>query len=207
VKGRFITVEGQDGAGKSTNLAVIAEFLRGRSIEFVQTREPGGTETAERIRELLLNSNDNDFGDLTELLLVFAARADHLQHKIVPALESGVWVLCDRFTDATFAYQGGGRQMDMHTIERLQALVQAELRPDLTVLLDLPVEIGEQRAKARSSADRFELQQAQFKQRVRDSYLAIAEAEPDRVKVIDASTDLSAVKHQILDVLEAFVDD
>ena len=205
MRGKFITVEGQDGAGKSTNLAVVSGYLRDQGIEFIETREPGGTPTAERIREMILNSNDDDFGDLTELLLVFAARADHLENKIKPALEAGIWVLCDRFTDATFAYQGGGRGMNLDQIRELQQLVQGGLCPDLTLLLDVPVEVGEQRASARSEADRFELQQSEFKQRVREQYLAIAEAEPERVKIIDASAGLEEVGQQVVAVLEGFV--
>lgn len=205
VRGKFITLEGQDGAGKSTNLAVIAEVLREHNIAFIETREPGGTDAAEQIRQLILDSKDSDFGDLTELLLVFAARADHIEKKIGPALKTGTWVLCDRFTDATFAYQGGGRGMGMQNIKQLQQLVQGTLQPDLTVLLDLPISIGEERATQRSSADRFERQASEFKQRVRDAYLKIAADEPERVKVIDASASITDVAKSVRQTLESFI--
>ena len=196
-RGKFITIEGQDGAGKSTNVAVIEAWLDERGIGYVHTREPGGTKFGERIRALILGSSDDSFGSDAELLLMFAARAQHILEVIEPALRSGKWVLCDRFTDATYAYQGGGRGISKSTIESLEQTVQGELQPDLTILLDLPVEIGESRAGARSAADRFEQQQLDFKQRVRDSYLERAQQHPDRIKVVDASTSLQHVKDAI----------
>lgn len=202
--GRFITVEGGEGVGKTTNLDFIEASLRAQGRDVVRTREPGGTPLAESVRELLLAPRDEQVSDLTELLLVFAARAQHLEQVIKPALAAGKWVLCDRFTDATYAYQGAGRGMDMTAIATLEQLVQQTLRPDLTLLLDVPVEIGMARASARSAPDRFESEQLQFFEAVRKLYLQRAEAEPDRFAVIDASPELPVVQQQILDVLQHF---
>jgi len=178
--GKFITVEGQDGAGKSTNISVVQDYLSQQGISFVTTREPGGTRFGEQVRELLLNSADDHLGDKAELLLVFAARAQHIKEVILPALQQGEWVLCDRFTDATYAYQGAGRGLNTADIATLEQTVQGDLRPDLTLLLDVPVEIGVSRAGARSDPDRFEQQHNSFKQQVRDCYLARAKVEPSR---------------------------
>lgn len=205
-RGKFITVEGQDGAGKSTNIAVIAELLNTRNIDFRQSREPGGTPFGETIRELILNSDDDAFGDKAELLLMFAARAQHIAAVIEPALASGQWVLCDRFTDASYAYQGGGRGVNMQDIFDLEQTVQGELRPDLTILLDLPIALGESRAGARSKADRFEQQQLDFKQRVRDAYLDIARRQPQRVKVVDASASFNGVEQAISKIMQEFLE-
>ncbi|WP_010323860.1 dTMP kinase [Marinobacterium stanieri] len=202
--GRFITVEGGEGVGKTTNLDFIEASLRAQGRDVVRTREPGGTPLAESVRELLLAPRDEQVSDLTELLLVFAARAQHLEQVIKPALAAGKWVLCDRFTDATYAYQGAGRGMDMSAIATLEQLVQQTLRPDLTLLLDVPVEIGMARASARSAPDRFESEQLQFFEAVRKLYLQRAEAEPDRFAVIDASPELPVVQQQIQDVLQRF---
>lgn len=202
--GRFITVEGGEGVGKTTNLDFIEASLRAQGRDVVRTREPGGTPLAESVRELLLAPRDEQVSDLTELLLVFAARAQHLEQVIKPALAAGKWVLCDRFTDATYAYQGAGRGMDMSAIATLEQLVQQTLRPDLTLLLDVPVEIGMARASARSAPDRFESEQLQFFEAVRNLYLQRAEAEPDRFAVIDASPELPLVQQQIQDVLQRF---
>ncbi|WP_417532601.1 dTMP kinase [Marinobacterium stanieri] len=202
--GRFITVEGGEGVGKTTNLDFIEASLRAQGRDVVRTREPGGTPLAESVRELLLAPRDEQVSDLTELLLVFAARAQHLEQVIKPALAAGKWVLCDRFTDATYAYQGAGRGMDMTAITTLEQLVQQTLRPDLTLLLDVPVEIGMARASARSAPDRFESEQLQFFEAVRKLYLQRAEAEPDRFAVIDASPELPVVQQQIQDVLQRF---
>lgn len=196
-KGRFITVEGQDGAGKSTNIAVVQQALEEQGITVVLTREPGGTRFGERIREVLLGSHDDEIGDLAELLLIFAARAQHLQEIIEPSLSAGHWVLSDRFTDATYAYQGGGRNMDLSVISTLENVVQNTLRPDLTLLLDLPVEVGAARADNRSQPDRFEQQQQTFKQNVRQCYLSRAAAEPDRIHVIDASQGFAEVERDV----------
>ena len=207
-RGKFITIEGQDGAGKSTNVSVIESWLKQQKIEYVQTREPGGTQFGETVRELILNSDDTQFGDKAELLLMFAARAQHIEEVIEPALASCKWVLCDRFTDATYAYQGGGRGVSMDDISQLENSVQGALRPDLTLLLDLPIELGESRTGLRddnSEADRFEQQQQNFKQRVRDTYLSIAEEHPARMKIIDASQSLGEVKSAVESILSKFL--
>ena len=203
--GKFITIEGQDGAGKSTNLDVVLASLQDANIEVVVTREPGGTPLGEKLRSMVLSSTDQDFGAMAELLLIFAARAQHIQEVILPALEAGKWVLCDRFTDATFAYQGGGRGLDNNKINELELLVQGELQPDLTLLLDVPVEIGEHRAGMRSAPDRFERQKSEFKARVRQTYLERAEAYPERFRVIDAGEEIDAVKSQVSSVIADFV--
>lgn len=204
-RGKFITIEGQDGAGKSTNIAVIEQYLSGHNISYVKTREPGGTPFGEQIRQLLLGSNEELIGDKAELLLIFAARAQHIAAVIEPALAGGNWVLCDRFTDATYAYQGGGRGLSFSDIGELEQSVQGSLRPDLTLLLDLPVLMGESRAGQRSKPDRFEQQQIEFKQRVRECYLSLAKTHPQRIKVIDASANLQQVKAAIVNLLEDFV--
>ena len=203
-RGKFLTIEGQDGAGKSTNIAVMREFLESQHIEFVQTREPGGTQFGERVRELILNTGDELIGDKAELLLMFAARAQHIETVIEPALSSGKWVLCDRFTDASYAYQGAGRGIDTKDIELLEAYTQQGLTPDLTLVLDLPTEIGESRAGERSAPDRFEQQKLDFKQRVRDCYLQRAKTNPERMKVIDASQSLEAVKASVMQKMQEF---
>ena len=195
--GRFITLEGGEGVGKSTNLQFIQKLLLEKQIEVVVTREPGGTKLAEKIRQFLLEKNDELITSHAELLLVFAARAQHIQHVILPALQQGCWVLCDRFTDATYAYQGGGRNMDPHLINWLEQFVQASLRPDLTLLLDAPVETGLQRAKHRGKLDRFETEQIDFFQRVRQTYLQRASLDLERYKIIDASLPLIDVQTQI----------
>ena len=205
MRGKFITIEGQDGAGKTTNVEVIKRTLEAAKLSFVDSREPGGTALGESIRELLLNSGAGHIGDSAELLLMFAARAQHIGDIIEPALARGDWVLCDRFTDATYAYQGGGRGMSMQRIAQLEQTVQGDLRPDLTILLDLPVELGESRAGQRSKPDRFEQQKLQFKQNVRNCYLARASAEPNRIKVIDASQSINAVSQAISSTIERFV--
>ncbi|QQD19881.1 dTMP kinase [Spongiibacter nanhainus] len=204
-RGKFITVEGSEGVGKSTNLDFVARQLQAAGIDFVVTREPGGTPLAEDIRQLLLTPRDEAMSELTELLLVFAARAQHLSEKIEPALAAGNWVLCDRFTDATFAYQGGGRQMSDVVIGQLQSLVQGDLRPDLTLLLDAPVEVGMQRASRRGDLDRFEREELDFFERVRQAYLSQVEREPGRFAVIDASQSLTSVQGQIVDALTPYL--
>lgn len=204
-RGKFITIEGQDGAGKSTNVSVVKESLNNNRIPFVHSREPGGTQLGETLRELLLSSKDNSIGNKAELLLVFAARAQHIEEVIEPALASGKWVLCDRFTDATYAYQGGGRGMNLAEIADLEQHVQGPLRPDLTLLLDIPVELSESRAGQRSEPDRFELQQQTFKQKVRDCYLQRSEHEPGRMKVIDSSLSIDGVRTQVEYVINTFI--
>jgi len=198
MRGRFITIEGGEGGGKSTNLAHVRRALEAAGIDTVVTREPGGTELGEALRELLLDHRRGGMAVETELLLMFAARAQHLAEVIVPALEAGRWVLCDRFTDATFAYQGGGRGVPAERIAALERWVQGPLRPDLTLLFDLPVAVGMARAGGREAApDRFEREESAFFERVRESYLARAAAEPERFRVIDASRPLNEVQHQL----------
>lgn len=196
--GRFITIEGVEGVGKSTNIEFIREFLQQQGIEFILTREPGGTALAEKIRELLLQDHEEHINSTTELLMVFAARAQHLCNVIKPALSRGCWVLCDRFTDATYAYQGGGRELGPEGIAMLEHMVQGELRPDLTLILDLDPETGLQRAASRGELDRFEKERLEFFHRVRSTYLQIAKSEPDRCVVIDASRPLEEVKEATL---------
>ena len=205
-RGRFITVEGGEGAGKSSNLSFIQQLLEVAGKPVVFTREPGGTPLGEEIRQLLLGHRHDGMADDTELLLMFAARAEHLQRKILPALAAGNWVLCDRFTDASYAYQGSGRGIDRTRIAELEQFVQGELRPDLTLLLDLPVEVGLARAGEHSSPDRFEREERVFFDKVRQGYLQIAAQEPERVKVIDATPTLAQVQSQIETVLRAFLE-
>ena len=202
--GLFITVEGTEGVGKSTNLAFIESWLSERNIPFISTREPGGTELGESLRNLLLHGGD--VCDKAELLMMFAARAQHLQEKILPALAQGTWVVCDRFTDSTFAYQGGGRQLPLPWIEQLETLVHGDRQPDLTLLLDAPVEVGMARAAKRSAADRIEAESLAFFNRVRDQFLARA-AQFERYAVVDATQTLADVQAQIATRLQALVDD
>jgi dTMP kinase len=182
-RGFFITLEGGEGAGKSTQLRAIADWLRRHGREVVVTREPGGTELGERIRELLLHKDGHPTAE-AEILLMFAARAEHLARVIRPALEAGRTVLCDRFTDATYAYQGGGRGLARERIKVLEEWVQGGLRPDLTLLLDVPIAVGLKRAGGRSEPDRFERESESFFERVRNAYLETAEREPQRVRVV-----------------------
>ncbi len=200
-RGKFITFEGTEGVGKSTQLANASTTLKGLGVDFIVTREPGGTPMAEAIRELLLSPRDEPVNETTELLLMFAARAQHLYNRILPALNQGQWVLCDRFTDATFAYQGGGRGVPVERIALLETLVQGEIRPDQVVLLDAPVATGMARAQKRGELDRFEQEDLEFFQRIRDVYLERAVAQPSRYHVIDASLPLEAVSKRVSDVL------
>tara|TARA_R110002073_G_scaffold333040_1_gene520017 strand:- start:126 stop:704 length:579 start_codon:yes stop_codon:yes gene_type:complete len=180
----------------------MTEHLEKKGIDYVLTREPGGTLLAEKIRELLLDLHEEHMSELTELLLVFAARAQHIEKLIEPALAAGTWVLCDRFTDATFAYQGAGRGLSIEKIEQLQSMVQGSLRPDLTIILDLDPAIGMERANKRGELDRFEQEKQSFFRLVRQAYLDIAAAEPDRCLVIDASKPLAEVKSDLIESLE-----
>ena len=195
--GLFITLEGPEGAGKSTNREYLAERLREQGVDVLLTREPGGTPLAERIRELLLDPSDEPMAADAELLLVFAARAQHLQQVIRPALAKGSVVLCDRFTDATYAYQGGGRGLSIERIAQLEQFVQGELRPDLTLIFDLPVEVGLARAAARGRLDRFEQEGRGFFEAVRPAYLQRAEQAPQRYRVLDAGQTLAQVQADI----------
>jgi len=204
-KGLFITLEGGEGAGKSTQMAFVQQRLEeslqavGKSL--IVTREPGGTELGEQIRELLLDHRQTAMDSDTELMLMFAARAQHLAQLIRPTLDAGNWVLCDRFTDATYAYQGGGRGIESSRIAALEDWVQGELRPDMTLLLDLPIEVGMARAGERGELDRFEREQQAFFERVRQTYRDRATAEPSRYRIIDASQDIEQVQVQIDAVL------
>ncbi|MDI2591349.1 dTMP kinase [Pseudomonas sp. 681] len=198
--GLFITLEGPEGAGKSTNRDYLAECLRAAGVEVLLTREPGGTPLAERIRDVLLSPVDEVMDPDTELLLVFAARAQHLAEVIRPALARGAVVLCDRFTDSTYAYQGGGRGLSLERIATLEAFVQGALHPDLTLIFDLPVEVGLARASARGRLDRFELEGRTFFDAVRSAFLKRAEADPTRYVLVDAAQPLAQVQ-QSLDAL------
>ena len=199
--GKFITIEGIEGVGKSTNIESIRTFLSHKQIKSIVTREPGGTCLAESIRCLLLKVEDEDPVELCELLLIFASRAQHIKKVIEPALKQGVWVLCDRFTDATYAYQGGGRGLSSSLISELESLVQGTLRPDLTIILDLDVRTGLSRAKSRGALDRFEKEKLDFFERVRKAYLSIAASATNRCVVIDADNEREAISKEIRDLL------
>ena len=204
-KGRLITLEGIEGAGKSSHMQFIAEKLQQAGKDVLLTREPGGTTLGEGIRELLLKKDAEAMFEETELLLMFAARAQHVQQVILPGINAGKIVICDRFTDSSYAYQGGGRGISIEKIHQLEAWLFSEglsgFKPDLTLLLDLSVETGLSRAKARGEADRFEIETVNFFQNARDTYLKIAQDEPDRLKIINAEQNLEAVQSSILEVL------
>ena len=203
--GKFITVEGIEGAGKTTCMQVVTDVIEQQDISAIHTREPGGTDLGEDLRNLLLGHKHTGMSDDAELLMMFAARAEHIAQKIQPALDDGKWVLCDRFTDATYAYQGYGRGISLEKISGLENWVQGDLRPDLTLLMDLPVEMGMERAGKRSAPDRFESEAWDFFERIRQGYLSIAAEQSSRVKVIDASQDLHDVQEQVRAAIEAFV--
>jgi len=205
MKPQFITIEGGEGVGKSSNIAFILSYLKNKNIDVVSTREPGGTELSEKIRTLLLDAKNNAMVSDTELLLMFAARAQHLETLIKPSLKDNKWVLCDRFTDATYAYQGAGRGISVQRIAVLEDWVQGGLRPDLTILLDLPVEIGMQRASERSEPDRIEQEKNNFFEAVRQSYLKMAAESPQRYRIIDASQTLEQVQKDIAAVLDEYL--
>ncbi len=206
MRGLFITLEGPEGAGKTTNRAYLAEQLQAQGFEVALTREPGGTALAEQIRDILLAPHDEAMSVDTELLLMFAARAQHLAQVILPALEAGKIVICDRFTDATYAYQGGGRGLDCSRIALLEQFVQGDLRPDITLLFDLPVEDGMARAVARGTLDRFEQEQHNFFEAVRQSYLQRAEDDPERFRLVNAQQTLPEVQKsldvQLIEIME-----
>lgn len=202
--GRFITLEGGEGAGKTTAAEQVAAWLAGRGRNVVRTREPGGTAAAEKVRQLLLDPATGELEPMTELLLMFAARAENLARIIRPELAAGNDVLCDRFSDASRAYQGGGRRLGMQVVDRLAALVHPDLEPDLTLLLDVPVDVGLERVRQRGGqADRFERARSDFLERMRATYLARARMEPERIVVIDAAQPLPAVRAAIDRTLEA----
>lgn len=203
--GKFITIEGGEGAGKSTNISFIKDFLEQHNLEVILTREPGGTPLAERIREILLDKTEASMCSDTELLLMFAARAQHLNEVILPAIQQGKWVICDRFTDATYAYQGGGRGIDFDRIATLENWVQGDLRPDMTIIFDLSVEVGLSRANSRSEPDRFEQENIDFFNRVRNAYLERAADDPERHAIVDAEPELGIVQKNLLQILEKLV--
>ena len=198
----FITLEGLEGAGKTSRLADLEAFLRQRGKTVLATREPGGTVLGERLRELLLAPDQGPMAPLTELLLMFAARSEHVTRLILPALDAGRWVLCDRYVDASYAYQGGGRGLGAAPVAALEALLPARAQPDLTLLLDLPVETGLARAASRSAADRFEQETVAFHQRVRGAYLERARQHPQRYCIIDAAAGPDAVRRAIESAVE-----
>jgi dTMP kinase len=202
-RGIFVSIEGGEGVGKSTNTRCLEVWLQDRGISYQLTREPGGTPLAEAIRNLLLEHHQETVTAMAELLLIFAARAQHIQQVIEPALARGDWVLCDRFTDATYAYQGGGRNMPEMAISQLESLVQGELRPDITLLLDAPVAVGMARARQRGELDRFEREELAFFERVRSCYLARAAAAPDRFHVIDTNRPLAEIERDLLAIMTA----
>lgn len=203
MRGAFITLEGIEGVGKSTNLAHVEARLLGRGLEVVTTREPGGTALGEKVRSWILDGEHGALPAEVEALLMFAARAQHLERVIRPALAAGRWVVCDRFTDATFAYQGGGRGADPALLASLQAAVQRGLEPDLTVLLDAPREVGRERIRSRTP-DHFEREDPAFFARVRQAYLQLAARYPHRIKVVDAAQPLASVQRQIDVALQDF---
>lgn len=205
MQAQFITIEGGEGVGKTTNLQLIESILKQHSIDYVLTREPGGTPLAEEIRELLLQNRDESVDPVAELFLVFAARKQHVESKIKKALANGQWVVCDRFTDATFAYQGGGRELSWTLIEQIESLSLGGFKPDQTVLLDLDPEVGMKRAAARSALDRFENEQMSFFNQVRAAYLKRVELDPDRFIVVDAGQSLQAVQSDIRSQLEQYI--
>ena len=192
-----MTVEGVEGVGKSTNIEFLTDRLRAAGVELLVTREPGGTRIGEELRALLLEVREGRVSEMDELLMIFAARAQHLEEVIEPALAAGRWVLCDRFTDATYAYQSGGRGLDPAHVRVLENLVQGSLRPDCTLLLDAPVNVGMARARDRGELDRFEREQLDFFERVRSTYLQLAEQGSGRYQVIDASRPLQEVQTEL----------
>ncbi len=199
-RGLFITVEGGEGVGKSTNIAFLQQQLAEQGVDLLVTREPGGSRLGEAIRQLLLAVDDEAVDPMAELLLIFAARAQHIRTRIEPALAAGQWVLSDRFTDATYAYQCGGRGIDRDAVSALEQLVQGSLRPDCTLLLDAPVATGMARARGRGELDRFEREELAFFERVRRAYLEQAETSSGRYRIIDASQTLESVQQQLLKV-------
>ena len=204
--GKFISIEGQDGAGKSTNIEFICSELTNKNIKHITTREPGGTALGESIRDILLVRSELNITPMSELLLMFAARAQHLASVIEPALSQGIWVVCDRFTDASFAYQGGGHGIESSIIQNIADMIQQGRQPDLTFLLDVDTITGESRVNSRNEKkDRFEMKKIDFKQRVREAYLQLERDQPERIKLINASQSIDSVKQQITNELTAFI--
>ena len=203
-KGKFITIDGVEGAGKSTQIDLICSYLQRKGIDVVRTREPGGTDLGEKIRSLLLDVDNKEMHSDTELLLMFSSRNELIQNKIIPALNKGSWVVSDRFTDASFAYQGGGRMLDLNRISKLESWVLGEFQPNLTLFLDVSVDVGMQRVEARAAKDRIELEERAFFERVRSVFIDRSKSYPERIKLIDASGSISEIHNNIklfLDVL------
>lgn len=194
---KFISLEGIEGVGKSTNMDYLASLLTQYKQNFIRTREPGGTQIAEAIRHILLHTKDEVLLPKTELLLLYAGRYQHVSHVIKPALARNEWVLCDRFLDATLAYQGGGRQQPLDSILQLNNWVLGDFKPDYTIILDAPVEVALSRIQRRKNLDRFEKEDISFFTRIRNQYLALAEREPDRFRIVDASQNLRSVHEQL----------
>ena len=202
-RGKFITIDGVEGAGKSTQIEFICEYLKVKGVDVILTREPGGTDIGEKIRTLLLSNSTGKMHADTELMLMFAARNEHIQNKIMPALKQGDWVLSDRFTDASYAYQGGGRGLDVSRIAQLEQWVSQDFTPDMTLLLDVPVEIGMSRVESRGKKDRIELEATDFFNRVRQAYIDRSEQFPERIKLIDSSQTVEHTKQQIKVILDS----
>jgi dTMP kinase len=206
-RGRFITVEGIEGVGKSTNIGALVRHIESAGHPVLMTREPGGTPLAEDIRDILMNRGDEPVPAIAELLLMFAARSFNVNNVIKPALENGTWVVCDRFTDSTRAYQGGGRGLPLETIDRIADWVHGDTWPDLTILLDAPVEVGMDRAGRRGELDRIEREQHDFFERVRTCYLDIARREADRVAVVDTTRPIEAVTADVIVLVDELLAD
>lgn len=206
MSGKFITVEGIEGVGKSTHIEVMRAAIEARGLSVLTSREPGGTPAAEKIRGILLEHGDEPVPDIAELLLMFAARSLHVNNVIRPAIAAGTWVICDRFTDTSRAYQGAGRGFPIAEIDRIADWVHPDLQPDLTLLLDAPVEIGMQRAGKRSQPDRIETSKDDFFTRARECYLELAKAEPDRFAVVDASQEIDEVRSDVTAIINALLD-
>ena len=196
-KGKFITVDGVEGAGKSTQIELICSYLHQKGIEVVRTREPGGTAVGEKIRSVLLDVENQEMHSDTELLLMFSSRNELIQNKIIPALNEGFWVVSDRFTDASFAYQGGGRMLNLDRIDKLADWVLGDFKPDLTLFLDVSVEVGMERIESRAAKDRIELEERAFFERVRSVFVSRSEAFPDRIKLIDANDSVEGIQSKI----------
>ncbi len=206
MSGQFITIEGGEGVGKTTQLAFMREYLEQAGYRVTLTREPGGTALGEEIRSLLLGHRHDGMALATETLLMFAARAEHLERAIRPALAAGHWVLCDRFTDATYAYQGGGRGLSLERIAILENWVQDDLRPDLTLIFDAPVAVGLERAARRGAADRFEREETAFFERIRAVYLDRARQEPDRCRIVNADRPVAVVRAEVEAILAGWLE-
>ena len=196
-KGKFITIDGVEGAGKSTQIDLICSYLHQKGIEVVRTREPGGTAVGEKIRSVLLDVENQEMHSDTELLLMFSSRNELIQNKIIPALNEGFWVVSDRFTDASFAYQGGGRMLNLDRIDKIADWVLGDFKPDLTLLLDVSVEVGMERIESRAAKDRIELEERAFFERVRSVFVSRSEAFPDRIKLIDANDSVEGIQSKI----------